>query len=105
MSRKISQHINKITCKWIPLPTLDKEWTDDEVYKYFKLTPEQIKLVKETKISGYKDIIKKEVNDNITESYSSSKTKIKAKPKKSTKSKTKIKAKPKKSTKSKTLVI
>ena len=86
--RKISQHINKITCKWIPLPTLDKEWTDDEVYKYFKLTPEQIKLVKETKISGYKDIIKKEVNDNITESYSSSKTKIKAKPKKSTKSKT-----------------
>jgi hypothetical protein len=86
--RKISQHINGITCKWIPLPTLDKEWTDDDVYKYFKLTPKQIKLVKETKISGHKDIIKKEVNDNITESYSSSKTKIKAKPKKSTKSKT-----------------
>jgi site-specific DNA-methyltransferase (adenine-specific) len=58
--RKISQHINEIVCKWIPLPTLDKEWTDDEVYKYFKLTSEEIKLVKETKVSGYKDISKKE---------------------------------------------
>ena len=34
--RKISQHINEIVCKWIPLPPLNKEWTDDEVYKYFK---------------------------------------------------------------------
>jgi len=86
--RKISQHINEITCKWIPLPTLDKEWTNDEVYKYFKLTSEEIKLVKETKISGYKDITKKETNDNITESDSASNEKVKTKPKKSTKSKT-----------------
>jgi hypothetical protein len=86
--RKLSQDISENTCKWIPLPTLDKEWTDDDVYKYFKLTVEEIKLVKETKISGYKDIIKKEVNDNITESDSSSETKIKSKPKKSSKSKT-----------------
>jgi hypothetical protein len=80
--RKLSQDISENTCKWIPLPTLDKEWTDDDVYKYFKLTTEEIKLVKETKISGYKDIIKKETKDNITESDSSSKTKIKAKSKK-----------------------
>ena len=35
--RKISQHINEVTCRWIPLPTLDKEWTDKAVYKYFTL--------------------------------------------------------------------
>ena len=39
--RKQSQDINENTCKWIPLPTLDKEWTDKTVYKYFKLTPEE----------------------------------------------------------------
>jgi len=88
--RKISQHINEVTCKWIPLPTLDKEWTDEAVYKYFKLTPEEIKLVKETKVSGYKDIIKKESNDNIIDTDSSKEGKVKAKPKKSTKSKTMV---------------
>jgi hypothetical protein len=54
--RKISQHISKSTCKWIPLVPLNKEWNDDEVYKYFKLSEEDIKLVKETKINGYKSI-------------------------------------------------
>jgi hypothetical protein len=80
--RKISQHINEVVCKWIPLPSLDKEWTDDDVYKFFKLTPEEIKLVKETKVSGYKDIIKKEVNDNITDTDLSKKEKVKTKLKK-----------------------
>ena len=88
--RKQSQDINENTCKWVALPSLDKEWTDDEVYKYFKLTPEEIKLVKETKVSGYKDIIKKEVNDNITDTDSSKEEKVKTKPKKSTKSKTMV---------------
>ena len=54
--RKISQDINESTCKWIPLVPLNKEWTDNEVYKYFKLSEEEIKLVKETKINGYKPI-------------------------------------------------
>ena len=54
--RKISQNISKDTCKWIPLPSLNKEWTDEEVYKYFKLSEEEIKIVKETKIIGYKEI-------------------------------------------------
>ena len=60
--RKISQHICKETCKWIPLPPLNKEWNDEEVYKYFKLSEEEIKLVKETKISGYNDV--KQNNEN-----------------------------------------
>ena len=88
--RKLSQDISESTCKWIPLPILDKDWTDEEVYKFFKLTLDEIKLIKDTKISGYKDIIKKEVNDNITDIDSSKEKKVKTKPKKSTKSKTMV---------------
>jgi len=55
--RKNSQLISTNTCKWIPLVPLNKEWTDKKVYKYFKLSEGEIKLVKETKIIGYKDII------------------------------------------------
>jgi site-specific DNA-methyltransferase (adenine-specific) len=51
--RKASQDICESTCKWIPLPPLDKEWTDDEVYKHFKLSQEDIKLIEQTNI-GYK---------------------------------------------------
>jgi hypothetical protein len=54
--RKSSQDISENTCKWIPLPPLDREWTNDQVYEYFKLSNDEIKLVKNTKIVGYKDI-------------------------------------------------
>ncbi|ATZ80507.1 putative site-specific DNA-methyltransferase [Bodo saltans virus] len=54
--RKISQDISETTCKWIPLPPLNKEWNDEDVYKYFQLSKDEIKLIKETKISGYNDI-------------------------------------------------
>jgi len=54
--RKISQHINESTCKWIPLPPLNKEWNNEEVYEYFQLSDAEIKLIKETKINGYNDI-------------------------------------------------
>ena len=54
--RKISHNLCEDTCKWIPLVPLNKEWTDDEVYKYFKLSEDEIKLVKETKVIGYNDI-------------------------------------------------
>jgi hypothetical protein len=54
--RKISQDISESTCKWIPLPPLNIEWNDEEVYEYFKLSEDEIKLIKETKISGYNDI-------------------------------------------------
>ena len=53
--RKITQDISESTCKWIPVPILNKEWNDDEVYKYFKLSDEEIKLIQETKISGFND--------------------------------------------------
>jgi len=54
--RKISQHVNENTCKWIPLVPLDRKWNNNEVYKYFKLTNDEIKLISNTKIIGYNDI-------------------------------------------------
>ena len=56
--RKNSQDISESTCKWIPLPPLNKEWTDDEVYQHFKLSEEDIKLINDTNIVGYKSIVK-----------------------------------------------
>ena len=56
--RKPSQDISESTCKWIPLPPLNKEWTDEEVYKHFKLSEDDIKLINDTNIIGYKNIVK-----------------------------------------------
>jgi site-specific DNA-methyltransferase (adenine-specific) len=35
--RKIDQHISEATLKWVPLPPLDREWTDVKVAKYYGL--------------------------------------------------------------------
>jgi len=35
--RKIDQHISEATLKWVPLPPLDREWTDAKVAKYYGL--------------------------------------------------------------------
>ena len=53
--RKNSQHTSSSTCKWIPIPPLNKEWTDNAVYTYFKLTADDIKLINDTNIVGYKN--------------------------------------------------
>jgi hypothetical protein len=53
MIRKISQDISSGTCKWIPLPPLDRIWNNDDIYQYFKLNADEIKLIKETQIKGY----------------------------------------------------
>jgi hypothetical protein len=81
--RKISQNISNDTCKWIPLPPLHKEWTDDDVYKHFKLSDDDIKLINETNIDGYKNIVK---NSQTIESVEMPDTK----PKKISKKKTHI---------------
>ena len=62
--RKNSQHTCSSTCKWIPLPPLNKEWTDEEIYKHFNLSEEDIKLINDTNIIGYKNIIK-QTEENI----------------------------------------
>lgn len=55
--RKNSQDIGANTCLWISLPKLNRVWTYKDIYKYFELSSEQVKLVKGTKLLGYKDII------------------------------------------------
>jgi hypothetical protein len=56
--RKSSQDISESTCAWIPLPPLDRVWTDDAIYEYFGLKEEDIELINSTNIVGYKNIIK-----------------------------------------------
>ena len=48
-------------------------------YKYFKLTSEEIQLIKDTKIIGYKDISKKEIIETKSTSESTKEVKIKTK--------------------------
>ena len=45
--RKISQDISEQTLKWIPLPPLDRHWTNETIFKYFKLTKDEIKLIED----------------------------------------------------------
>jgi hypothetical protein len=54
---KNSQHINENVCKWVPIPPLDREWNDENIYQYFQLTTENIELIQNTNIVGYNDII------------------------------------------------
>ena len=61
--RKVTHNISSSTCKWIPLPQLDREWNDEEIYKYFKLSEDEIKLIKETNINGYNNIKPIDVNE------------------------------------------
>jgi site-specific DNA-methyltransferase (adenine-specific) len=53
--RKNSQDISETTCKWIPLPPLDRIWINNDVYKYFRLNKDDIKLIENTKVVGYND--------------------------------------------------
>jgi site-specific DNA-methyltransferase (adenine-specific) len=43
--RKISQHIKPDTCKWIPLIPLDREWSDEKIFEYFKFSNEEINII------------------------------------------------------------
>jgi site-specific DNA-methyltransferase (adenine-specific) len=40
--RKIKQHVTSDIFKWVPMVSLDREWTDEMVYKHFNLTEEEI---------------------------------------------------------------
>lgn len=43
--RKISQHALRSTYTWVPQQTWDREWTDKELYKKYKLTKVEIEYV------------------------------------------------------------
>ena len=51
--RKISQDISEGTCKWIPLPPLNKIWTDKKLFKYYKFDKKQIRFVSEETMKGF----------------------------------------------------
>lgn len=43
--RKISQHALRSTYKWVPQQSWDREWTDKELYKKYKLTKDEIAYI------------------------------------------------------------
>ena len=45
--RKISQDINSSVIKWIPLVPFDRTWSDEEVFKYFEFTEDQIRMIED----------------------------------------------------------
>ncbi len=76
--RKASQDISEATCKWIPLPPLNKIWTNKEVYEYYKISKEEINLIENIKINGYKnEEDKKEIIKDKKEEPKIKKIKIK----------------------------
>jgi site-specific DNA-methyltransferase (adenine-specific) len=40
--RKIKQDVTSDIFKWVPMVSLDREWTDEMIYKHFNLTEEEI---------------------------------------------------------------
>jgi site-specific DNA-methyltransferase (adenine-specific) len=52
-TRKITHNLcNKNIFEWIPLVPLDRTWTDDKIYRYFKLDSNIINLISHTHIDG-----------------------------------------------------
>lgn len=43
--RKLTQHALRSTYSWVPLQTWDRQWTDEALYKKYKLTAEEIDYV------------------------------------------------------------
>jgi hypothetical protein len=37
----VSQDISEATCRWIPVPPLDREWDNDAVIEYFGVEEER----------------------------------------------------------------
>lgn len=50
--RKNTQHISKKTVKWIPLPDLDREWREEDLYSYYGLNQEDINIIKNLSKNG-----------------------------------------------------
>lgn len=43
--RKMTQHALRSTYSWVPMQTWDREWTDAELYKKYKLTKEEVDYI------------------------------------------------------------
>lgn len=44
--RKITQHVTKDRWNWVPYMDMSKVWTDEELYKFFKITKEEQEHIK-----------------------------------------------------------
>jgi site-specific DNA-methyltransferase (adenine-specific) len=66
--KKIDHHINKDTLSWIPLPPLNKKWTNHSIQKYYSLTDPEIKTIsiKTKKEKTRRNNPKQEKNNNKT---------------------------------------
>ena len=63
--RKSSQDISRASCKWIPLPPLDRIWTDHEIYMYLNLSSEEISLIENTPVMHSYACAKKKTEDPL----------------------------------------
>jgi site-specific DNA-methyltransferase (adenine-specific) len=58
--RKIDQHISEATLKWVPLPPLDRKWTDEKVAKYYGIsTKVYLGKTKRNRVSSKKTMKKR----------------------------------------------
>lgn len=73
--RKIDHHINKDTLSWIPLPPLNKSWTNASIEKYYKLTNSEIKTIRREKNNKTKTA--KNIKNNIYKNNLKKKNKTK----------------------------
>jgi site-specific DNA-methyltransferase (adenine-specific) len=46
--RKVSQHMKPDTLKWAPLPDMDREYTDNDVYAMYGIDSAEIELIQKT---------------------------------------------------------
>lgn len=51
--RKTSHVFNQDTCKWIPLPLLDRIWNDIDVYNYFNVNEKERLIIENTNVIGF----------------------------------------------------
>jgi len=66
--RKTTQHVSSIQTEYIPLPPLDRIWTNERIYQYYQLIPVEIDIIKSTPIVGYTDMVTKvDLHSKLTE--------------------------------------
>jgi len=46
--KKNTQHISVSALEFIPLPPLDREWTDVDIYRYFGLSQDEVAEIEGT---------------------------------------------------------
>lgn len=53
--RKITQHATRSTYLWVPMQSWDREWTDEELFLKYNLSPSQVEFI-ESRVRGWEEI-------------------------------------------------